>query len=71
MTSLRVESSISSPAHYVPEAPLRQHVQTRDFPSRRVRKRPPQADVAEFKAKCIELRRLDHSRSSEPGLVCT
>ena len=46
------------PAHYLPEATLRQHVQTRDFPSRRVRKRPPQADVAEFKAKCIELRRL-------------
>ena len=46
------------PAHYLPEATLRQHVQTREFPSRRVRKRPPQADVAEFKAKCIELRRL-------------
>ena len=45
-------------AHYLPEATLRQHVQTRDFPSRRVRKRPPQADVVEFKAKCIELRRL-------------
>ena len=29
------------PAHYAPEATLRQHVQTRDFPSRRVRKRPP------------------------------
>ena len=46
------------PAHYAPEATLRQHVQTRDFPSRRVRKRPPQGDVAEFKAKCTELRRL-------------
>ena len=46
------------PAHYAPEATLRQHVQTRDFPSRRVRKRPPQGDVDEFKAKCIELRRL-------------
>ena len=33
------------PAHYLPAATLRQHVQTRDFPSRRVRKRPPQADV--------------------------
>jgi hypothetical protein len=46
------------PAHYLPAATLRQHVQTRDFPSRRVRKRPPQADVSEFKDQCIELRRL-------------
>ena len=46
------------PAHYAPEATLRQHVQTREFPSRRVRKRPPQNDVTEFKAKCAELRRL-------------
>ena len=68
MTSLRVEYQL--PAHYLPEATLRQHVQTRDFPSRRVRKRPLQGDVAEFKAKCIELAR-HHSRSSEPGLVCT
>ena len=46
------------PAHYFPEATLRQHVRIRDFPSRRVRKRPPQDDVVEFKAKCTELRRL-------------
>ena len=46
------------PAHYVPEATLQQNVQDRDFPSRRVRKKPPQADVDEFKAKCSELRRL-------------
>ena len=30
----------------------------RDFPSRRVRKKPSQADVDEFKAKYSELRRL-------------
>ena len=46
------------PAHYLPEATLRQYVRTRDFPSRRVRKRPPQEDVAEFQRKCTELRRL-------------
>ena len=46
------------PAHYVPEATLQQNVQDRDFPSRRVRKKPPQADVDEFKAKCSELRQL-------------
>ena len=46
------------PAHYLPEATLRQHVLSRDFPSRRVRKRPPQEDVAEFQRKCTELRRL-------------
>ena len=37
------------PAHYVPEATLQQNVQDRDFPSRRVRKKPPQADIEEFK----------------------
>ena len=46
------------PAHYVPEATLQQKVQDRDFPSRRVRKMPPQADIDEFKAKCSELRRF-------------
>ena len=46
------------PAHYAPEATLQQHVQNRDFPSRRVRKKPPRGDIDEFKAKCSELRRL-------------
>ena len=46
------------PAHYAPAATLQQHVQNRDFPSRRVRKKPPQRDIDEFKAKCSELRRL-------------
>ena len=45
-------------AHYVPEATLQQNVQDRDFPSRQVRKKPPQADIDEFKAKCRELRRF-------------
>ena len=46
------------PAHYLPTATLQQHVQNRDFPSRRVRKKPPRSDIDEFKAKCSELRRL-------------
>ena len=46
------------PAHYVPEATLQQNVQNRDFPRRRVRKKPPQADIDEFKAKCRELQRF-------------
>ena len=46
------------PAHYAPAATLQQHVQNRDFPSRRVRKKPPRNDIEEFKAKCSELRRL-------------
>ena len=46
------------PAHYVPEATLQQNVQDRDFPSRRVRKKPPQADIDEFKAKCRKLQRF-------------
>ena len=43
------------PAHYAPAATLQQHVQNRDFPSRR---EPPRNDIDEFKAKCSELRRL-------------
>ena len=46
------------PAHYAPEATLQQHVQNREFPSRRVRKKPPQADIDELKAKCRELQPL-------------
>jgi len=46
------------PAHYVPEATLQQNMQDRDYPSRGVRKKPPQADLEEFKAKCRELRRI-------------
>ena len=33
------------PVHDVPEATLQQNLQDRDFPSRRVRKKPPKADV--------------------------
>ena len=57
MTSLWAECSTS----YRPlcsGATLQQNVQDRDFPSRRVRKKPPQADIEEFKAKCRELRRF-------------
>ena len=53
------------PAHYAPEATLQQNVQNRDFPSRRVRKKPPQGDIDEFKAKCGELRRLATTQELE------
>ena len=36
------------PAHYAPEATLMQHVQARDFPSRRLRKRTPDDDQVAF-----------------------
>ena len=58
MKSLRAECFSSYPPHYIPEATLQQNVQDRDFPSRRVRKKPPQADIDEFKAKCRELPRF-------------
>ena len=47
------------------KATLQQNVQDRDFPSRRVRKKPPQADIDEFKAKCRELRRF--ATTQEPS----
>ena len=44
------------PAHYAPEATLMQHVQAREFPSRRLRKRTPDDDQVAFRDKCNELR---------------
>ena len=46
------------PAHYVPETILRQHVQERVFPDRRLRRRTPATDRVAFQAKCNELRLL-------------
>ena len=46
------------PAHYVPETVLRQHVQERVFPDRRLRRRTPTTDRVAFQAKCNELRLL-------------
>ena len=46
------------PAHYVPETILRQHVQERVFPDRRLRRKTPETDRVAFQAKCNELRLL-------------
>ena len=46
------------PAHYVPETILRQHVQERVFPDRKLRRRAPDTDQVAFQAKCNELRLL-------------
>ena len=43
-------------AHYAPEATLMQHVQAREFPSRRLRKRMPDDDQVAFRDKCNGLR---------------
>ena len=44
------------PAHYAPEATLMQHVQARQFPSQRLRKRMPNDDQVAFRDKCNGLR---------------
>ena len=46
------------PANYVPTATLLQHLQDREFPSRRVRKKAPKTDVEEHKVTIRELQRL-------------
>ena len=46
------------PAHYVPETILRQHVQERVFPDRKLRRKAPDTDLVAFQAKCNELRLL-------------
>lgn len=45
------------PANYFSDAALQERWRDLDFPSRRLRRRPPQADVDAFAAKCAELRR--------------
>ena len=44
------------PPHYVTEATLQHQLRTRDFPDRKTRRRPTQADVDEFKMNCTELK---------------
>ena len=44
------------PAHYVPGATLRQHVQGRVFSVRRLRRKTQETDRVAFQAKCNELR---------------
>ena len=51
------KSLFQSPANYFSDTALQEHWRTFDFPSRRIRRRPPQDDVDAFVAKCTELRR--------------
>ena len=55
-TKLASRVLFQRPAHYVPEAMLRQHVQERVFPDRRLRRKT--TDRVAFQAKCNELRLL-------------
>ena len=55
-TKLASRVLFQRPAHYVPEAMLRQHVQERVFPDRRLRRRTQETDRVAFQAKCNELR---------------
>ena len=45
------------PANYFSEAALQGHWRALEFPSRKIRRRPPQPDVDAFVASCAELRR--------------
>ena len=53
------------PANYFSDAALQEHWRDLDFPSRRLRRRPPQADVDAFAAKCAELRRSAAEREQQ------
>ena len=57
-TKLASRVLFQRPAHYVPEAMLRQHVQERVFPDRRLRRKTQETDRVAFQAKCNELRLL-------------
>jgi hypothetical protein len=45
------------PANYFSDAALQEHWRDLDFPSRKLRRRPTQGDLAEFKSKKADLRR--------------
>ena len=57
-TKLASRVLFQPPAHYVPEAMLRQHVQERVFSDRRLRRKTQETDRVAFQAKCNELRLL-------------
>ena len=57
-TKLASRVLFQRPAHYVPEAMLRQHGQERVFPDRRLRRKTQETDRVAFQAKCNELRLL-------------
>jgi len=57
LKELAERALFQQPATYFTEAALQEHWRALDFPSRKLRRRPPAADLAAFRAKQADLRR--------------
>ena len=57
LKELAERAVFQQPATYFIEAALQEHWRVLDFPSRKLRRRPPAADLAAFRAKQDDLRR--------------
>ena len=57
LKELAERAVFQQPAIYFTEAALQEHWRVLDFPSRKLRRRPPAADLAAFRAKQADLRR--------------
>ena len=57
LKELAERAVFQQPATYFTEAALQEHWRVLDFPSRKLKRRPPAADLAAFRAKQADLRR--------------
>ena len=57
LNELAERAMFQQPATYFTDAALQEHWRDLDFPSRKLRRRPTPADVAEFRTKKVDLRR--------------
>jgi len=57
LEDLADRAMFQQPANYFSDAALQEHWRDLDFPSRKLRRRPTQVDLAEFKARKADLRR--------------
>ena len=66
LKELAERAVFQQPATYFTEAALQEHWRVLDFPSRKLRRRPPTADLAAFRAKQADLR---HTRTTQPSFL--
>jgi hypothetical protein len=65
LKGLADRAMFQQPANYFSDAALQEHWRDLDFPSRKLRRRPAQVDLAEFKARKADLRRTAAARPRE------
>ena len=63
LNELVERAMFQQPATYFTDAALEEHWRDFDFPSRKLRRRPTPADLAEFRTKQADLRMLQHKNN--------